>query len=126
MSGKQRFIFTKNITLGPRKYVRLYQRVASDGHVTTGWFMIRWKPVWQQVGHLMDKLSITNAEARKLVDVRSTSTCEMCGATEFLGIDHNHQTGQVRGVLCNGCNIVVAALEGDRAQTAQSYLEKYQ
>jgi hypothetical protein len=33
--------------------------------------------------------------------------CECCGASrddEPMVVDHNHETGLVRGVLCNGCN----------------------
>lgn len=32
------------------------------------------------------------------------SGCELCGATENLHIDHNHDTNEIRGVLCTNCN----------------------
>jgi len=30
--------------------------------------------------------------------------CQICNRKEKLCIDHNHQSGYVRGVLCNSCN----------------------
>jgi hypothetical protein len=36
--------------------------------------------------------------------------CEVCGDTERLCVDHNHFTGQVRGLLCNRCNAALGML----------------
>jgi len=40
-------------------------------------------------------------------------------------IDHNHETGKVRGLLCNYCNRLIGAIESDvgRAKAATVYLE---
>ena len=41
-------------------------------------------------------------------------------------VDHNHSTGQVRGILCRTCNIAVGYIEKDRARTkgVLSYLKR--
>lgn len=58
--------------------------------------------------------------------------CKICAThqSEFkkriLNVDHNHTTGQVRGLLCTRCNIHVAFLEDEkRSQKAKEYLDSY-
>lgn len=31
--------------------------------------------------------------------------CAICGSTEKLRLDHDHNTGKIRGVLCHWCNV---------------------
>ena len=35
----------------------------------------------------------------------TSSYCEICGSTQHLRYDHDHNTMEFRGVLCNSCNI---------------------
>lgn len=36
--------------------------------------------------------------------------CEVCGSISNLCIDHNHTTGEFRGVLCHNCNLALGHL----------------
>lgn len=42
-------------------------------------------------------------------------------------MDHNHKTGQVRGLLCDRCNLTIGALEDDAAllQKAIDYVVRH-
>ncbi len=57
--------------------------------------------------------------------------CKIC-SKEFnkknphdIGIDHNHKTGKIRGILCSKCNIALGALDDDiyKFLSAIKYLE---
>jgi hypothetical protein len=42
-----------------------------------------------------------------------------------LAVDHNHQTGQVRKLLCSGCNGKVAAFEHELRPIIEAYLKEF-
>ena len=49
------------------------------------------------------------------VELLKITTCGICGKRNLKGrnqhIDHDHDTGQVRGILCAACNIKVGFFE---------------
>lgn len=55
--------------------------------------------------------------------------CAICERTSsgkrHLSVDHDHATGQVRGLLCAGCNLLVGFLEHERREAAGAYLERH-
>jgi hypothetical protein len=57
--------------------------------------------------------------------------CAVCGSEniikgerEMLCVDHDHKTGEVRGLLCRDCNLAAGLLEDDpeRALKLSEYL----
>lgn len=53
--------------------------------------------------------------------------CKECVSGRNLAVDHNHATGQIRGLLCSNCNTSLGGFRDDVAllQEAIKYLEKY-
>ena len=57
--------------------------------------------------------------------------CAICSGINAdgkrLAVDHNHETGKLRGLLCHRCNIAIGLLKdsADRARLASLYLIKY-
>lgn len=55
------------------------------------------------------------------------ASCAICGSQEHLGVDHNHDTGRVREVLCGRCNRALG-LSGDSAKRLREladYLDRH-
>lgn len=54
--------------------------------------------------------------------------CAICGGgsgSRDWHIDHDHKTGEIRGLLCHGCNVAIGLLNDDPHQlrAALNYLE---
>lgn len=39
--------------------------------------------------------------------------CAICRRADLLNIDHDHETGQVRSLLCRRCNVTLGFLQDD-------------
>ena len=80
----------------------------------------------------LKKYRMTMADFRALLEKQSGG-CAICGTGEpgkgfHLHVDHNHQTGQVRGLLCNTCNRGIGLLREspEVLRAAAHYLEQAQ
>jgi hypothetical protein len=76
-------------------------------------------------------LGITK-EAFSAMLAEQHGACAICGAPLKDGpyhthLDHNHETGQVRSVLCRGCNLGLGNFRDNPIlmRLAIKYLEKY-
>lgn len=58
--------------------------------------------------------------------LRSIKECQVCGSDDRLVIDHNHDTNEIRGVLCTGCNLALGHVKDSSRilRDLASYLEK--
>ena len=69
------------------------------------------------------RYGITLEEYDKLLD----TPCDICGDKATV-CDHDHNTGKVRGGLCNGCNVLLGLIERKDIEVtykALKYLEKH-
>ena len=74
--------------------------------------------------HLRRAYGMTNAEFKAMVDAQG-GLCAICVERPAVHVDHDHETGQVRGVLCFPCNAALGQFRDriDLLARAASYLE---
>jgi hypothetical protein len=67
-----------------------------------------------------------NMTYEQVVAAEAIHNCEACGDGVDLVIDHNHTTGNYRGVLCNHCNKALgfARDNSERLRALASYLDE--
>lgn len=81
---------------------------------------------------LMQKYGIT-LDDYNTIFMEQSGCCIICGKHQSemahaLAVDHSHKSGQVRGLLCDGCNVVLGYVNDDISilKRMVSYLEKYE
>lgn len=63
--------------------------------------------------HLRFAYGITESDYDRML-AEQNGTCAICGATESpLAVDHDHETGAVRGLLCQRCNTGLGQMRDD-------------
>lgn len=74
----------------------------------------------QRYGISLDDYNILFAAQNGLCAI-----CKEKGSERGLFVDHNHETGKVRGLLCDNCNVGIARLKenGNILENAMNYLE---
>jgi hypothetical protein len=87
----------------------------------------------KRIDHLMRKYGLTSEDYDRMLQEQG-GTCALCSRGpaqeryKRLSIDHCHNTGKVRGLLCTPCNCAIGIL-GDTVEhvrQAVTYLEKSQ
>jgi hypothetical protein len=78
--------------------------------------------------NLKTKYGITREEYLIILK-NQNHRCAICGKhqkdhSRNFALDHNHKTGKIRGILCDGCNYGVGFLE-KRKKEYEEYLAKY-
>lgn len=59
------------------------------------------------------KKDYTNHKNYKYCHGDRPDNCQICGDTKRISYDHDHQTGQFRGWLCNKCNLTLGLVRDD-------------
>lgn len=69
------------------------------------------------------KYKLTIEEYEKII----SRGCEICGSTDRLVLDHNHEMGTIRGCLCHKCNTAIGLFDDntEKLSRAINYLRKH-
>lgn len=78
----------------------------------------------KQLSNMFVRYGIPYEDGAKLVEYLENGTCVLCKKQKRLLIDHNHETGKVRGYLCPQCNAAIGFFNDDvrMLQRAIAYL----
>ena len=78
----------------------------------------------------MKRYGINQLDYTKMLEAQDHS-CAICGTEDpspkkYLCVDHNHDTGEVRGLLCHSCNTGLGMFKDDpnNLLKANEYLTK--
>ena len=75
---------------------------------------------------LRSKFGLTLEDYGRMFETQD-GVCAICGKppkTKSLNVDHNHETGVIRGLLCGGCNSFLGRVQDDpdKLITAAGYV----
>lgn len=78
--------------------------------------------------NLKSKYGITRNEYLKILESQDFK-CAICGKPQSehsrnFALDHNHKSGKIRGIVCDGCNYGIGFLE-NHFEKYFKYLKKY-
>lgn len=80
-------------------------------------------------GLLRRKYGLTPEQYQEMLDSQNgvCAICETPPTDKRLAVDHDHDTGAIRGLLCKNCNVKLATVENEAFMTAAKlYLERSQ
>jgi len=91
----------------------------------------RWRERWP--GYMRQYLYGVTPDQYESMMLAQDGRCAICRSEDWPGkgnrphVDHDHVTGQVRGLLCGKCNVALGNLDDDpaRLRAAADYLEAH-
>jgi hypothetical protein len=99
-AAKERYRLSGKATIAYRKW---YHRVRKHNPVE----QLKWRER-SLINHYRREYGLTPEQAKSI----KSEGCAICGVKSGrLNIDHDHDTGEVRGALCNPCNVAVGWFE---------------
>lgn len=90
------------------------------------------RPEYNRRTHLKAKYGLLTNEHYEALMAKQGGRCALCRAEkcwrwEILSIDHDHDTGALRGLLCHSCNLMLgyAKDDPDVLERAAAYLRAH-
>jgi len=82
---------------------------------------------WYRNHNLFSRYGVTLEEYERIRDAQGGMCLSCEDVTEKLVVDHNHETCEVRGLLCGSCNLALGHTKDDpaRLEALVGYLERH-
>lgn len=77
----------------------------------------RWKeryPLRLKASQIREKCKFYKIDISVYVQAIIKKECGICGGNRNLHVDHDHDTGRFRGILCRNCNIGLGHFRSNR------------
>ncbi len=90
---------------------------------------VRLRNIWQEDKRLQRTYGITIADYDRMYE-QQRGQCAICGRHQSalgyrLYVDHSHETGKVRQLLCSTCNTLVGMVENAKMSAILAYIETH-
>jgi hypothetical protein len=85
-------------------YMRVYNKLPTTKKRTRDWYRDR----------DLRRLYGMTFEDFVALAAKTDDQCPICEVNPATHVDHNHETGKVRGVICNGCNRVIGRFDKNK------------
>lgn len=72
-------------------------------------------------GYKLNNQNFT-VESYNLLCLKQENKCAVCNKEGYLYIDHNHKTGEVRGLLYSNCNVGIGKI-GDKIENFENVIK---
>jgi hypothetical protein len=84
------------------------------------------RAAWRASGHRrrLKRFGLTQSEYEAMMQGQQ-GLCAICHMNQATAIDHDHRTGEVRGILCHHCNLLLGHAKDSTLvlENAVRYLE---
>ena len=113
---------TSDMREAVREYQRLWLRQTPKYRLLEKKHWRHANPLRAQEHHLRHCFGITAGQYGALFAAQG-GVCAICGRPPVgkrLAVDHNHETGAVRGLLCSNCNRALGLLQDDESVVASA------
>jgi hypothetical protein len=118
-----------------REYMRKYMRERAGSHANARENSLknRYKrSKSENRDHDLRKLYGLEVEVYLEMFAKQGSVCKICRRPKLVGerefhVDHDHSTGEIRGILCSHCNVGLGYFKNDatRLRIAAEYIEGF-